>query len=121
VAFFRLARKGGNAIDAACFHDVRKTGNRPAIRKTLLFRDVTPQEHRLNFIRIKNAAASAGVSIPTIYRWANTDPDFSPLVKLGEGTTVLEKEIFDDFIRKRVERAISEKAQRLARHAGVPA
>lgn len=75
----------------------------------------------MQFLRIKNAAESAGVSIQTIYRWANTDPEFPTLVKLGPGATVIEKELFEGFIQKRVEASKVAQAERLARHAGVPA
>lgn len=75
----------------------------------------------MQFIRIKQAAASAGVSIPTIYRWASTISDFPTLVKLGPGSTVIEKELFDDFIRKRVEASKAAQAQRVARGSGVAA
>ncbi len=75
----------------------------------------------MQFIRIKQAAASAGVSIPTLYRWAATISDFPTLVKLGPGATVIEKELFDDFIRKRVEASKAAQAERVARGGGVAA
>lgn len=74
----------------------------------------------MQFIRIKQAAESAGVSINTIYRWSNTDHEFPTLVKLGPNSTVIEKELFDDFIRKRVEASNAARAQRQAVRSGGP-
>lgn len=58
----------------------------------------------VKLIRVKKAAEAAGVSVQTIYRWAEADPDFPPLIKLSPGATAIEEALFEDFINSRTQR-----------------
>lgn len=58
----------------------------------------------IKLIRVKKAAAAAGVTPQTIYRWAATEPDFPPLIKLSPGATAIEEALFEDFINSRTQR-----------------
>lgn len=58
----------------------------------------------IKLIRVKKAAEAAGVSVQTIYRWVDTEPDFPPLIKLSPGATAIEESLFVQFIESRTQR-----------------
>jgi len=55
----------------------------------------------IKLIRIKAAAKAIGVSVQTIYRWAELDPAFPPLIKLSAGATAIEEKLFDEFVKSK--------------------
>jgi len=68
------------------------------------------------YIRIKPLAQMLGVSIPTIYRWAHTDPAFPPLVKVGPGCTVVNLKHAEEFMAWHVEKAYKNQAAELQKN-----